>query len=424
MNVLILGASGLIGSRLMPALRSAGCTVTGAGRRQPDDVLQSEWRSLDFAELTTVGAWIPHLAGVDAVVNCVGIFRESQSGDFDRLHRAAPIALFAACELLGIRRLVHISVLGCGVDAATEYWRSKGAAEADLLERPANPKFRTTVVRPSLVYGADGLSSRMFLTLATLPLLALPLAHSARVQPIHVDDLVELLVKLVMSNDSVPREIAAVGPCALTMADYLAQLRRGMDAPPAVVLDLPLPLARQMARLAALHPASVLTPDALIMLAGANTADAGPVAEFLERAPREPDTFAKPEQRPAAVLAWGLPLARMAVAALWLITAAVSWFAWPHAESSRWLAACGIPADWRETTLLAASLADAAIGIVLVVRPRHWLWPLQIALVGGYTVVMSACLPQFWLHPFGLLSKNLPILALMAIMWRLEGKRN
>jgi hypothetical protein len=111
------------------------------------------------------------------------------------------------------------------------------------------------------------------------------------------------------------------------------------------------------------------------------------------------------------------------MAALWLWTAYVSWFAWPHAGSVAWLTACGIPAAWGEATLAAASLLDASIGCALLLRPRRWLWPLQLALVGGYTVAMSFCLPEFWLHPFGPLSKNLPILALLLAMWRLDERK-
>ena len=74
--------------------------------------------------------------------------------------------------------------------------------------------------------------------------------------------------------------------------------------------------------------------------------------------------------------------------------------------------------------LLAASLTDAAIGVSLLLRPRRWLWGLQLALVGGYTMVLSVCLPQFWLHPFGPLSKNLPLLAVMAVMWRASARKD
>jgi hypothetical protein len=200
-----------------------------------------------------------------------------------------------------------------------------------------------------------------------------------------------------------------------------------MAAAPAVVLDLPMPLARAVARVAALYPASALTPESLLMLEqsadGGNTADPGPVVAWLGRPLRDPAGFTRPEQRVAATLAWGAPALRLAMAALWLITAYVSWFGWPHADSLAWLGACGVPPAWRDTALLGASLFDAAIGALLLLRPRRWLWPLQGALVLGYTGIMSVCLPGFWLHPFGPLSKNLPLLALMLVMWRLSEKK-
>lgn len=424
MTVLVIGATGLIGGRVLRALRAAGCAAVGASRRRPAGERADDWLELDLGAMTRERDWLPLLAGVDAVVNCVGIIREAREGDFDRLHRAAPVALFAACERLGVRRVVQVSALGSRPDAATGYWRSKGAADADLLAR----RLDATVVRPSLVYGDEGASSVMFRMLATLPVLAMPMAHGARVQPIHVDDLAAVVVRLVTREGGAPRELAAVGPRALTMADYLGALRDGMEAPSALVLDLPMPIARLVARVAAMMPSSALTPESLLMLErsadGGNTADAGPVAALLGRIPRDPASFSRPDQRIGAVRSWGANLITVTMAILWLVTAYVSWFAWPHAESMAWLGACGVPAAWREPMLLAASLADAAVGVLLLLRPRRWLWALQLALVGGYTMVMSACLPQFWLHPFGPLSKNLPLLAVMAVMWRLSARKD
>ncbi|WP_343732993.1 SDR family oxidoreductase [Duganella sp.] len=418
MKVLILGATGLIGSHALRALRGAGCTVIGMSRRRPSDEHPQHWREADFGALTAEQDWLPLLAGVDAVVNCVGIIRETRPGDFDRLHRAAPVALFAACERLGVRRVVQVSALGSHPDAATGYWRSKGAAEVDLLAR----NLESTIIRPSLVYGDDGASSVMFRMLATLPALMMPMAHGARVQPIHVDDLAAVIVRLVTAATAGPRELAVVGPRATTMAGYLGDLRRGMQAPPGLVLDLPMPVARVVARVAALMPSSALTPESLLMLEqsadGSNTADASAAAALLDRPLRDPAHFAHPAQRVAAAWDWAATLITLAMAALWLWTAAVSWFGWPHAESRAWLAACGVPAFAQEGMLLAASLADAAIGVLLLLRPRRWLWAAQLALVAGYTLVMSICLPFFWLHPFGPLSKNLPLLALMFFMWR------
>lgn len=414
MKVLVVGATGLIGGHAMSALRAAGCTVTGLSRRRP--VGAQDWCEADIGKLTSEQDWLPLLAGYAAVVNCAGIFREQQGGDFDRLHRAAPVALFAACEMLGVRRVVQMSALGSDVAAATAYWRSKGAADADLLAR----RLQSTVVRPSLVYGEEGASSIWFRMLTTLPVLALPLAHRAQVQPIHVDDLADVIVKLVMSDAAPPRELVAVGPRAMTLAAYLDHLRQGMQAPAALVLNLPMPLARAAAGVATLSSASVLTPDALRMLAQSVTAtpNGAPAAALLGRPLRDPVTFASPALRMRAVWGWASAAITMSMAALWLLTAAASWFGWPHAESRAWLAACGVSVAVQEPLLLAACITDAAIGVLLICRPRRWLWAAQLALVGGYTVVMSVCLPGFWLHPFGPLSKNLPLLALMLLMWR------
>ncbi|KQW87914.1 hypothetical protein ASC94_25825 [Massilia sp. Root418] len=468
MRILVLGATGLIGRHLLAALRAAGHEAIGASRRAPKWAAAPgtdggpAWRELDFGALTGADAWLPHLDGIDAVVNCVGILRERSPGDYERLHHQAPAALFAACARTGIRpgiRVIHFSALGSTGDAPTAYWRSKAAGEQALARHPA---LDATIVRPSLVYGADGASSKLFLALATLPAVALPAAHSSRVQPVHIDDLCAAVLALLERPASAPPvpELAAVGPCAMSLAAYLACLGGGLAAAatapnaqrmqrvpsmssvprvPCVpsspstpcmpcVLDVPMPLALLAARVAALHPASAVTPDTLTMLAasanGGNTAGPEAMRALLDGRPlREPAGFATSGQKPVAVLAWAMPLAAMVMAALWLWTAYVSWFAWPHTDSIAWLTACGIPAAWGEATLAAASLLDAAIGCALLLRRRRWLWPLQAALVGGYTVAMSFCLPGFWLHPFGPLSKNLPILVLLLAMWRLEQRQ-
>ena len=417
MRVLVIGTTGLIGGHVLQALRAAGVDADGASRRRPAGAAAHHWLELDFGSLTAPQQWLPLLHGYDAVVNAVGIIREARAGDFDRLHRAAPVALFAACEQLGLR-VVQVSALGSHPQAVTGYWRSKGAAEVDLLGR----RMDATLIRPSLVYGDDGASSVLLRMLATLPVLMLPAAHRALVQPIHVADLADVVVRLLTTQATLPRELAVVGPRATTMAGYLADLRRGMQAPAALVLSLPAQVARVAAHFAALGPSSAFTPESLLMLErsadGSNTADAAPAQALLGRPLRDPVTFARPAQRVTAAWSWGAPLVTVAIALMWLITAYVSWFVWPHAESRAWLAACGVPPAWQEPMLLAASVTDAAIGVLLLLRPRRWLWAAQLALVGGYTAMLSVFLPDFWRHPFGPLTKNLPLLALMLLMWR------
>ncbi|MHC5924050.1 NAD(P)H-binding protein, partial [Streptococcus pyogenes] len=77
--------------------------------------------------------WRPHLRGVDAVINLVGIFRESRTARFEALHAQGPIALFDACRAEGVRRVVQVSALGADRRAQTPFLASKYRADHHLL---------------------------------------------------------------------------------------------------------------------------------------------------------------------------------------------------------------------------------------------------------------------------------------------------
>jgi hypothetical protein len=61
---------------------------------------------IDFARDLSPEAWAPRLAGVEVVVNAVGILRERDGQTFELLHSRAPCALFAAAKAAGVRRVV------------------------------------------------------------------------------------------------------------------------------------------------------------------------------------------------------------------------------------------------------------------------------------------------------------------------------
>ena len=76
--------------------------------------------------------------------------------------------------------------------------------------------------------------------------------------------------------------------------------------------------------------------------------------------------------------------------------------------------------------LYGAAALDLALGVLSLACPARWrraLWLAQAALIAGYTVLISVFLPEYWLHPYGPVSKNLPILGLIALLWALELRR-
>jgi hypothetical protein len=97
---------------------------------------------------------------------------------------------------------------------------------------------------------------------------------------------------------------------------------------------------------------------------------------------------------------------------------------YPRADSLALLARLGAQGAWAELLLTGAALFDLALGLATIAlgaaARARWLWPLQLLLIGFYTAAITLALPEFWLHPFGPLSKNLPMCAAIALLWALD----
>ena len=425
MKILLTGCTGFIGRHLLQVLRARGHTLVAAGRTRPREAAL-DWVEIDFGRPPPVAEWAARLAGIDVVVNTIGLFRETAQQRFQALHVDGPIRLFDACLAAGVKRVVQVSALGVDA-AATDYQRSKLAADTHLLALP----LEGIVVRPSLVFGLDGLSATLFLTIASLPLIPLPAGGRQQVQPLHVDDAVQALRTLV--EDGVQacgglRCIALVGPRALSLADYLQALRAALLLPRAPTWAVPVALVELGARIAEPVPGSLFDRASWKMLQQGSTADVAPTARVLGHAPREAHEFVPAEhavaQRQQARLRWLGPLVRLSIALVWIVTGIVSLGLYPVEQSYALLARTGVPPALQPLLLYGAAALDLLLGVLSLwpLRPR-WrrrLWLAQIGLVVGYTLIISLRLPEFWLHPYGPLTKNLPMLALLALLLALE----
>jgi hypothetical protein len=81
-------------------------------------------------------------------------------------------------------------------------------------------------------------------------------------------------------------------------------------------------------------------------------------------------------------------------------------------------------APWQALAALApwalyrAAALDLALGVLTLMHPRRWLWRSQAALILAYSAIVRLRLPEYWLHPFGPVQKNLPMLvALLVVFW-------
>lgn len=282
LKVLVCGDTGFIGAAVAAALRARGHVVRGLRR--------ADGQGLDFAQATQAEAWRPWLAGMDAVVNAVGVLRDTAGRPLDAVHARAPAALFQACAEQGLQRVLHLSALGIA-DSHTRYAETKRAAEDALLDAQARGLLDPVLLRPSVVFGAGGASSRLFLGLARLPWLPLPCpALRTLMQPVLLADLAEAVVRLLAPGCPCRGPLDAVGPRRLTMAAFIAALRAQRGLQPARVIALG---PRPSAWAAALGDALPLTPwgrETLDLMSQDNCGDLSPFSNVLGRMPRDPLT--------------------------------------------------------------------------------------------------------------------------------------
>ncbi|WP_225784752.1 NAD-dependent epimerase/dehydratase family protein [Xenophilus sp. Marseille-Q4582] len=279
MRILLCGASGFIGRPIALALQAAGHEMVARSRRSRP--------ALDFARATRAADWRAHLAGIDAVVNAVGVLRDSARAPMAAVHEAVPQALFDACAEAGVRRVLHISALGIEANP-TRYARTKRAADEHLLRLNQAGRLDGLVLRPSLVFGPGGASSQLFVGLSQLPVLLLPRpVLRARVQPLAVAELAEAVAQLI-AQPARRGLMELGGPEALTLADFIASLRAQRGAAPARTLPLPGWLTRLSARVGDAVPVSPWCSETLALLATDNVAAPGALAALLGRAPCPP----------------------------------------------------------------------------------------------------------------------------------------
>lgn len=280
MKILICGATGFVGRHLLSSLRAAGHVVVRAIRTPScdDDI------AVDFLNDTDASIWLTRLQGIDAVINTVGVLRDSAASPMQRLHTDTPLALFTACAEAGVARIVHISALGVDSGIPVPYFSTRLAAEAGLQALPSS--VRTLCLRPSVIYGEDGASAKMFRQMAHLPVQFLPMGGAQTLQPVHIDDICAAISNWLADPEAQTSLVAAVGAEATTMRGMLDSYRAQLGHGPAVHISMPRPLARLAAWTGDFIPAAPLSSDTYAMLEAGNTADSTSFAALLGRMPR------------------------------------------------------------------------------------------------------------------------------------------
>ena len=129
--------------------------------------------------------------------------------------------------------------------------------------------------------------------------------------------------------------------------------------------------------------------------------------------------------RTSARLGWLLPILRASVALVFIVTGIVSFGVYPLTSSVELVVRTGAPASVAPWLVYAGAALDIALGVLVFVLPgraRRSLWRAQAALILAYSAIITWRLPEFWLHPYGPMLKNLPLLAAIWLLHEMEDR--
>jgi uncharacterized protein YbjT (DUF2867 family) len=225
-TVLVTGATGFVGRRLVPRLVGEGFSVR-AMTRNPDRYVSGA-ESVVRGDVSEPSSLADALAGVDVAIYLV---HSLDQADFERRDAEGARAFGAAAAAAGVRQIIYLGGLGADGQELSPHLRSRREVE-EILGASGVP---VTVLRAAIVVGHGGISWELTRQLVkNLPAMVVPKWVSTRTQPIALDDVVRYLAGVIDRPDAIGRVFEIGGVEQLTYLEMLqvaAEVSKGSRVP-------------------------------------------------------------------------------------------------------------------------------------------------------------------------------------------------
>jgi uncharacterized protein YbjT (DUF2867 family) len=426
-NILVLGASGLIGHFLTEDLRKRGFGVVAVARKftasQASDALD-----LEMPLLTMDSAALARLIGehaIDVVVNCLGVLQDGPGSAARAVHRDFVERLLQAIKTGGRAiRLIHFSIPGSAKDDHTAFSATKREAEGMI----AASGVRYAILRPGFVIASAAFGgSAMVRAFAAMPL-ALPAAESEKpFQPVAVEDIAATVAWLAVRdlNDATTNAVTwdLMQKQPVTLGEVIASFCRAFgtsDWPrihlPAFLLEFGVKLADLASWLGWQSP---MRSTAMIELRRGVQGDpsawigtTGIVPADLDSAGHRAATI-QDKWFARLYLIKALILASLVV--FWSVSGFIALFV-SYDAAAGILSSHHFPPSLVGPITVLTSLMDISVGVLIAFR-RTCAIGLTCGILASLAYMAGAAIltPDLWIEPLGALVKTGPAIVLMLV---------
>jgi uncharacterized protein YbjT (DUF2867 family) len=425
-NILVLGASGLIGRFVTGDLRERGFRVVGVARNLSGSQKTSEFdlelpvMSMDAASLARLLA--DHV--VDVVVNCIGVLQDGPGSDTGAVHRDFVARLLQAIRESGRAiRFVHISIPGAASEDRTAFSQTKREAERLI----ASSGISHAILRPGFVVAPSAYGgSALLRALAAFPF-DLPAAESATpFQPVAADDIAATIAWLAERDIGEPNAVSwdLMQPQAIPLGGVIEQFRRAfgtLETPRITLPSFLLDLGARLGDLASLL--GWMPPMRSTAIAELRRGVTGDPKGWMAATGIVPKTIAEMVGRRSASIQdkWfsrlflikALIIASLAL--FWTVSGFIS-LVISYDAAAGILRAHNFPSALVGPVTVVTSLMDMSIGILIAFRRTSAFALIAgILLSLGYMAGAALLTPDLWIEPLGALVKTGPAIVLMLV---------
>jgi NADH dehydrogenase len=271
MNVALAGGTGFIGRAVLQKLVKAGHHVKAQIR--PGSLLKiSKFSGMEsrYIYYDSPSQMAKNVEDCGAVINLVGIIKETKDTSFDFAHHLVPMALVKAAQDAGVKRFIQMSALGVGSGIETEYFKTKRLGENVVKSSGLD----WTIFRPSLVFGPEdhmvGLLAKIIKYMPFFPVIG---DGKYKFMPVHVENVADGFVQAIDNPETFGQIYDVVGPETVTFDGMLDLIGKAMGKKHVPKLHQPLSLIMLKARLWGRFLPGPLSPDAIKMLVAGSTSD-------------------------------------------------------------------------------------------------------------------------------------------------------
>lgn len=419
MKILVVGATGFIGSAAVARLVYEGHSVIAASRSgRPSGFAAVQSARLDLAS-AQVKDWVSLLAGVDAVVNCAGVLQDSPGESTDATHIHGLAMLLDACEHVGLKRFVHLSAAGVDREAPSPFSESKRKGEILLQQQ----SLEWVILRPSVVIGPSAYGgSALVRGLAALPVLPI-MPSTGKIQAVWLDDVVTAILHFLQPGVAPRASYDLVGPETYSFDGLVRLFRNWLGWTPQRTVPLSPTVALAIywlgdwISLLGWRPPTRTTAQKEIIRGATGNSEPLAAIGFQTRSVSI-ELASKPasvQERWFAQLYAIKPVLFVVIVLFWISTGLISLGpGWDYGVGLMYEG--GVEEPMAALTVIAGATADIIIGLAIAYRPtsRYGLWA-AILLALAYAVIGTILVPRLWADPLGPMLKIWPVIILHCV---------